>query len=100
VLEALSRRPGEAAAILDRLRTAASTIATGAEKLNRIRSLAMYLQRQPIALGASLNGAFGTLIASEAFPPSQIVAKPTAISDPSAQRRNRWNQGGLHQHGP
>lgn len=42
------KRPGETSATLERLRSLASTVAVGNEKLRRVQALASYLQRQSV----------------------------------------------------
>jgi hypothetical protein len=63
--------------------------------------MAKYLQRQKPLLLDGHAGKFGELISSKhKFPKNEVVPKPTLIFDTRATRTNRWNQGGLDQHGP
>jgi hypothetical protein len=101
VLAWLQQHPSEAPSVLDRLRAAASLVAVGAERLNRIHSLARYLRRQTVTLCHGLRGEFGKLISSKRrFPSHEVISKPALIFNPSGRRTNRWNQGGLDKHGP
>ncbi|OQX69557.1 MAG: hypothetical protein B6A08_04350 [Sorangiineae bacterium NIC37A_2] len=101
VLSDLRPASGSPREVLERLRAEAGRISTGEEQLKRIRSMAQYLRKQaPLLLDGHV-GEFGKLIASQRrFPKYEIVPKPALIFDPDGKRTNRWNQGGLDQHGP
>ena len=63
--------------------------------------MAMYLQKQRPLLLDGHEGEFGDLISSRRkFPAYEVVPKPALIFDARGMRTNRWNQGGLDQHGP
>jgi len=87
--------------VLEKLRAAAGRISAGPEQLKRIRSMAMYLQRQKPLLLDGHEGEFEGLISSRRkFPGYEVVPKPALIFDARRTRTSRWNQGGLDQHGP
>lgn len=87
--------------VLERLRHQAERVSAGIEQLNRIRALCDYFGAQKIALLDSHEGKLGELVATDRrFPRYEIVRKPALIFDPDGTRTNRWNQGGLDQHGP
>ena len=101
VVASICGNPAGTRSTLEQLRTAAGGIAIGNERLGRVRSLTTYLRRQTAMLAPELPGKFGELIASNrGFPPHEVVTKPALIFDPRGSRTNRWNQGGLDQHGP
>ena len=101
VLASLQQRPGDSAAVLEALRAAAGTLAAGQERLRRLRSLEEYLRGQSVVLAPRLQGQFGKLVSTEGrFPPHEVVQKPALLFDATGRRTNRWNQGGLDQHGP
>jgi len=101
VLAQLSPAAGTTRDVLEKLRTTAGRISTGEEQLKRIRSMAMYLRKQKPVLLDGHAGEFGEMISSEqTFPKYEIISKPALIFDPRGMRTNRWNQGGLDQHGP
>ncbi|MDH5527960.1 MAG: hypothetical protein OEY97_11705 [Nitrospirota bacterium] len=101
VLASIRGNPAGAPSMLEQLRTAVGGIAVGNERLGRLRSLATYLQRQTVVFAPGISGKFGSLVASEQSCPShEIVTKPALIFDTGGSRTNRWNQGGLDQHGP
>jgi hypothetical protein len=92
---------GSSREVLEKLREAAGRISTGEGKLRRIRSMAEYMRNQKPTLLDGHVGEFGELIASQRrFPKYEVVSKPALIFDPRGNRTNRWNQGGLDQHGP
>lgn len=101
IISQLCPGSGSAKDVLERLRTAAGQLSAGRRHLDRIRSMADYLgQQSPLLLDGHL-GKFGPLVATRGrFPKCEVVPKPALIFDPGATRTNRWNQGGLDQHGP
>jgi len=100
-ISSLQEPRSDTSAVLEGLRAAAGTLAGGDERLKRIHSLVTYLRRQEVTLSHGLRGEFGKVISlKRRFPPYEIISKPALIFDPSGRRRNRWNQGGLDQHGP
>lgn len=101
VLAHLYPAAGTTHGVLEKLRVAAGRISTGHEQLKRIRSMAAYLQRQKPLLLDGHEGELGELISSQRkFPKYEVVPKPALIFDARGMRTNRWNQGGLDQHGP
>lgn len=101
LLAELAPAMGTAREVLEKLRNASGRIATGEEQLRRIRSMASYLQKQKPMLLNGHAGEFGELISSRRrFPKYEVASKPALIFDTRGTRTNRWNQGGLDQHGP
>lgn len=95
------KRPGETSTILERLRSLASTVAVGSEKLRRVQALASYLQRQSVRLAPGLSAQFGNLLTSKRrLPQHEVIPKPSLIFDAGGRHVDRWNQRGLDQHGP
>ncbi len=100
VLAQLSPAARTTREVLEQLRNSAGRLSTGEEKLKRIRSIAEYLRKQkPVLLDGHVGG-FGNLISNHRrFPRNEVVSKPALVFD-TGTRTNRWNQGGLDQHGP
>jgi hypothetical protein len=72
----------------------------GPAKLQDLRKVVGYLQKQDLVISHGITLIVGTLLEGKALPKLESVPKPVYVFDPTGTRTNTWADGGLRNSGP
>jgi hypothetical protein len=95
--------PDAAADIINRADGKAIELRGGRARLTRIRAMFDHLRSLKLELAPAVPFTLGQCVRPSSqpwHPSSDVIPKPLLVFDPTGQRVEKWNQGGLDKHGP
>jgi hypothetical protein len=95
--DAFSERSDE---VRDAIFAATAARRTGPPKLEELRRVVVYLQKQQLAVAPGITVEIDQLLDEKRLPPLDIAPKPIYVLDPTGGRTDTWADRGLQKYGP